>query len=44
MDKVTAVRMYDYITDAWAVYLEEQQKIISKKNSKLGKLGTVIYY
>ena len=30
MDKVTAVRMYDYITEAWTVYLEQQQKVISK--------------
>ena len=30
MDKVTAVRMYDYITDAWEIYLEEQQKVIQK--------------
>jgi type I restriction enzyme R subunit len=30
MDKVTAVKMYDYITDAWTVYLVAQQKVISK--------------
>jgi type I restriction enzyme R subunit len=30
MDKVTAVKMYDYITDAWTVYLAAQQKVISK--------------
>jgi type I restriction enzyme, R subunit len=38
MDKVTAVRMYDYITDAWAVYLEEQQKVISKITDEQEKL------
>ena len=38
MDKVTAVRMYDYITDAWAVYLEQQQKVISKIRDEQEKL------
>lgn len=38
MDKVTAVRMYNYITDAWGVYLEEQQKIISKITDEQEKL------
>ena len=38
MDKVTAVRMYDYITDAWEVYLEEQQKVISKITDEQEKL------
>ncbi|MFH6767522.1 type I restriction endonuclease subunit R [Gaetbulibacter aquiaggeris] len=28
LDKVTAVKMYDYITEAWEEYLEEQQKEI----------------
>ena len=38
MDKVTAVRMYDYITDAWEVYLKEQQKVISKITDEQEKL------
>ena len=38
MDKVTAVRMYDYITEAWEVYLEEQQKVISKIGDEQEKL------
>jgi type I restriction enzyme R subunit len=38
MDKVTAVRMYDYISDAWTVYLEEQQKVISKITDEQEKL------
>ena len=38
MDKVTAVRMYDYITDAWTVYIEEQQKLISKITDQQEKL------
>ena len=38
MDKVTAVRMYNYIKDAWAVYLEEQQKVISKITDEQEKL------
>ena len=38
MDKVTAVRMYDYITDAWTVYIEEQQKVISKITDQQEKL------
>ena len=38
MDKVTAVKMYDYITDAWTVYLEEQQKVISKISDEQEKL------
>ena len=28
LDKVTAVKMYDYITEAWETYLEQQQKEI----------------
>jgi len=28
LDKVTAVKMYDYITEAWESYLEQQQKEI----------------
>ena len=38
MDKVTAVRMYDYISEAWEVYLEEQQKVISKIGDEQEKL------
>jgi type I restriction enzyme, R subunit len=30
LDKVTAVKMYNYITEAWESYLEEQQKEIQK--------------
>jgi len=30
IDKVTAVRMYDYITEEWQIYLEEQQREIKK--------------
>ena len=38
MDKVTAVRMYDYISEAWEVSLEEQQKVISKIGDEQEKL------
>jgi len=38
LDKVTAVKMYDYITDAWEIYLEEQQKVISKITDEQEKL------
>ena len=38
MDKVTAVRMYSYITDAWSAYLEEQQKAINKITDEQEKL------
>ena len=38
MDKVTAVKMYDYITEAWTVYLAAQQKAIHKITDKQEKL------
>ena len=33
IDKVTAVRMYDYISEAWGTYLKEEKKIIRKKEN-----------
>jgi len=30
MDKITAVKMYDYITEAWGIYLAAQKKEIHK--------------
>ncbi len=38
LDKVTAVKMYDYITDAWKTYLETQQKEIHKITDEQEKL------
>ena len=39
MDKVTAVRMYDYISDAWEIYLKEQKKRIDKISDEQEKLN-----
>lgn len=39
LDKVTAVKMYDYITEAWESYLEEQQKEIQKIQDKQEQLS-----
>ena len=39
MDKVTAVRMYDYISEAWETYLEIQQKEIDKIPDEQEKLN-----
>ncbi|MDB3967720.1 type I restriction endonuclease subunit R [Flavobacteriaceae bacterium] len=39
MDKVTAVRMYDYISDAWEIYLKEQKKRIDKILDEQEKLN-----
>ena len=38
MDKVTAVRMYAYITEAWETYLEEQQEEINRITDDQEKL------
>jgi type I restriction enzyme, R subunit len=38
LDKVTAVKMYDYITEAWSKYLEQQQKEIKKIQDKQEQL------
>lgn len=39
IDKVTAVRMYDYISEAWESYLKEQKKIIDKITDEQEKLN-----
>lgn len=39
LDKVTAVKMYDYITEAWEAYLEEQQKEIQKTQDEQEQLN-----
>ena len=38
LDKVTAVKMYDHITEAWEVYLIQEQKEISKITDEQEKL------
>lgn len=35
LDKVTAVKMYDYITEEWELYLENEKKAISKITDEL---------
>lgn len=39
IDKVTAVRMYDYISEAWESYLKEQKKKIDKVTDEQEKLN-----
>ena len=39
IDKVTAVRMYNYISEAWETYLKEQKKIIDKISDEQEKLN-----
>ena len=39
IDKVTAVRMYNYISEAWDNYLEVQQKTINKISDEQDKLN-----
>lgn len=39
LDKVTAVRMYDYISEEWEIYLEAQQKQINKLTDEHEKLN-----
>jgi type I restriction enzyme, R subunit len=39
IDKVTAVRMYDYISEAWGTYLKEEKKIIDKISEEQEKLN-----
>ena len=38
MDKITAVKMYDYITEAWGIYLAAQEKEIHKITDEQEKL------
>jgi len=38
IDKVTTVRMYKYISEAWEKYLDEQQKVINKITDEQEKL------
>lgn len=39
LDKVTAVKMYDYITEAWSDYLVEQQKEMQKVQDEQEQLS-----
>jgi len=39
IDKVTAVRMYDYISEAWDEYLEEEQRAINRVKDEQEKLN-----